>query len=441
MCAAGVFTEIVSMRIQSRRVCACLCFSILGSAMAALAQPAAPTAALSLREALDRTLERNPELVALGYGRQGVEGQLQQSRLKPNPDLHIAVQDVLGTDRFEALDSAETTVSLEWVLERGVRQRMVAAAQSGLEAYGAEVEVHRLDEAAETARRYVECLLLQARLLTRAEGVRLAEQTVGAVRRRVDATRAPQAELARAEAELARAEILEEDVEHELLSAYRELSAQWGEPQPSFATVAGEIGPLPTLDPFEALIERVDANPALLRFASQQRLDEAQLRLEQARSRPSWRVSGGLRRFEATDDQALVAGLTVPLAWKNRNQGRIAEARANVARTGAEAAAARVDIETSLFVLYQELKHDVDVAGRLTRDIIPRIDTALDGTRRLYEAGGYSYLELALVQSQLLDAREELLSVTADAHTLVIEIERLTGVSVARSIADRGNQP
>ena len=77
------------------------------------------------------------------------------------------------------------------------------------------------------------------------------------------------------------------------------------------------------------------------------------------------------------------------------------------------------------------------VTGRLARDIIPRIETALDGTRRLYETGGYSYLELALVQSQLLDAREELLSVTADGHALVIEIERLTGVTVARSATNR----
>lgn len=420
-----------------RRACVVLWLSMLASVTPALAQQAE----LSLAEALDRTLERNPELVALGLGRQGAEGQLQQSRLKPNPDLHVALQDVFGTDSYGDIDSAETTVSLEWVLERGVRQRMIDAAQSGLEAYVASIEVHRLDEAAETARRYVECLLLQGRLVTRAEGVRLAEQTVGAVRRRVDATRAPQAELARAEAELARAEILQEDVEHELLSAYRELSAQWGETRPSFVTVAGEMGMLPSLEPLEAIVARIDANPVLLNFASQQRLDEAQLRLEEARSRPSWRVSGGLRRFEATDDQALVAGLTVPLAWKNRNQGRIAEARANVARTTAEASAARVDIETSLFVLYQELNHDIDVAGRLARDIIPRIETALDGTRRLYEAGGYSYLELALVQSQLLGAREELLSVTADAHTLVIEIERLTGVTVARSLFDRGSQP
>jgi cobalt-zinc-cadmium efflux system outer membrane protein len=410
---------------------------MLGSAAPALAQQSE----LTLAEALDRTLERNPELVALGYGQQATEGHVQQSRLRPNPDLHVAIQDVLGTDSYQGIDSAETTMSLEWVLERGVRQRMIDAAQSSVEAFVAEMEVRGLDEAAETARRYVECLLLQARLLTRAEGVRLAQQTVAAVRRRVEATRAPQAELARAEAEVARAEILKEDVEHELLSAYRELAAQWGETRPSFMTVAGEIGPLPTLEPLEAIVAKVDANPVLLHFASRQRFDEAQLRLEEARSRPNWRVSGGVRRYEDTDDQALVAGLTVPLARKNRNQGRIAEARANISRTRAEAAAARVDIETALFVLYQELNHDIEVAGRFARDIIPRIETALDWTRRLYEAGGYSYLELALVQSQLLDAREELLSVTANAHRLVIEIERLTGVPVARSIAHRGTLP
>jgi cobalt-zinc-cadmium efflux system outer membrane protein len=88
-----------------------------------------------------------------------------------------------------------------------------------------------------------------------------------------------------------------------------------------------------------------------------------------------------------------------------------------------------------LFVLYQELKHDVEVSGRLAREVVPRIETALDGTRRGYEVGRYGYLELALVQSQLLDARNEFLEVAADAHRLVVEIERLTGVTVGRAVA------
>jgi len=413
---------------------ACACWPLLWGAALAWAQPdLGPSIALS--EALERTLERNPELVALGYALEGAEGRLAQSRLRPNPELHVAVQDVLGTDDYRGLHGAETTVSLEWILERGVRERMIDAAQSSVALGSAEIEVVRLDAAAETARRFVECLLLQARLVTRTEGVQLAQRTVDAVRRRVQSTRAPAAELARAEAELARAEILLEDVEHELRAAYRELAAEWGSVRPDFETVRGAIVPPPALEPLEAILSRVQANPELRRFLTEQRLREAEVRLEEARSRPSWRVSGGLRRYELTDNQAFVAGLTIPLARSNRNQGRIAEARANVARTSAEAEAVRVEIETRLYVLYQELNHDIEVSGRLDRDIIPRIETALEGTQRLYDAGGYSYLELALVQSQLLEAREERLDVTADAHRLVIEIERLTGVPVAKSLA------
>jgi cobalt-zinc-cadmium efflux system outer membrane protein len=420
--------------VSPRAPCACACWLLLWGAATAWAQPETGQS-LGLREALERTLEQNPGLVALGYALQGAEGRLVQARLRPNPELHVAVQDVLGTDDYRGLHGAETTVSLEWVLERGVRERIVDAAQSGVALQSAEIEVVRLDAAAETARRFVDCLLLQARMETRTEGVRLAQRTVDAVRRRVESTRAPAAELARAEAELARAEILLEDVEHELRAAYRELAAQWGSVRPDFEAVRGAVDPPPALEPLAAILSRVDGNPELRRFLTEQRLHEAEVRLEEARSRPSWRVSGGLRRYELTDNQAFVAGLTIPLARSNRNQGRIAEARANVARTSAEAEAARVEIETRLYVLYQELNHDIEVSGRLDRDIIPRIETALEGTQRLYDAGGYSYLELALVRSQLLEAREERLDVTADAHRLVIEIERLTGVPVAKSLA------
>ena len=65
-------------------------------------------------------------------------------------------------DDYRGLHGAETTVSLEWILERGVRERMIDAAQSSVALGSAEIEVVRLDAAAETARRFVECLLLQA---------------------------------------------------------------------------------------------------------------------------------------------------------------------------------------------------------------------------------------------------------------------------------------
>ncbi len=389
---------------------------------------------ISLEDAFARTLARNPELAVLGYQRAGFEGALTQAGLLPNPELDINMQDAFGTGIHNGLDSAELTVSLAWVLERGVRERRIDAASAAVGMADADAAVVRLDVAAETARRYIECLAFQARLAWAVEAVALARDTVAAVTTRVNAGRAPAAELARAEAELARTELIEEDYEHELLSALHLLSAQWGETEPDFGVVAGDVMRLPVLEPFEAITARMSQNPDLERFASQERLYQSELTLAEARARPAWRISGGVRRIEATDDFALVGGIAIPLAVRNRNEGQIATARANIARSAAERVAAEVRIETTLFALHQELNHYLQTAGRLRRDIVPRLEQALVDTRRAFELGRYSYLEWQAVQSELLQAHAALLENSIGAHDIAIEIERLTGVALAPAV-------
>lgn len=418
---------------NARRACACLCWSALG-VQAAVAQndaalPQGPS--LALPEALARTLERNPDLVAVGFEMEAAEGRLRQAGLRPNPELGVTVQDVLGTDRYHAVESAETTVTLGWVFERGMRQRLVDAARADSALKGADADIVRLDAAAETARRFLACLAFQGRLRHAERGVALARDTVDLIAERVRAGGALDAELARAQAELARAELREEGDEHELLSAYHRLSAQWGETEPDFGSVEGDVSMLPVLEPFETLRARVEANPDVRRFMSRQRVDEAQVRLAQARSRPSWILHGGFRRYEVTDDWGLVGGVTAPLPVLDRNQGQIAAARADAARTRAQLAAANVRIETALFVLYQELKHDLQLAARLKADVIPRLEHATEDTRRAYELGRSGFTDWQIVQAELLDATSELLEAGVDAHRIVIEIERLTGVRAA----------
>lgn len=423
---------------NATRISACvyLCLTGAGAAAQSNSTPGAPP--LELAEALERTLARSPELAAAGYTIAAAEGRLEQVGLAPNPELEAVVEDALGTDEFTGVDSTETTVTLGWILERGKRARRAAAARSDLSLRTVDVEIVRIDAAAETARRFVDCLAYQARLGRAGEAVALAEQTVAAVGERVAAGSALEAELSRARADLARAELRHEDYEHELESAYHRLSAQWGETEPGFASVAGDVQALPRSEPFEALLARVDDNPELERFLTRQRVDESQFELARARSRPSWRISAGLRRFERTDDIALVGGVTIPLPLNDRNEGRIAEARADLARTRAEADAARVRIETELFVLYQELRHNLQLAGRLRADVIPALENALSDTRRAYDLGRYGYLEWRAVQGELLDTRDELLEAAIDAHRIVIEIERLTGTQFASAVPAQG---
>jgi cobalt-zinc-cadmium efflux system outer membrane protein len=415
----------------ARSSCASLCLALLASGVSAQLESSARAPSIGLPEALSRTLAANPDLLASGFQVDAAQGRLQQAGVRPNPELGVTVQDAFGTGSYRGLESAETTVTLAWILEHGVRERIVDAARAGVSLQKTDAGIARLDVAAETARRFLASLAYQGRLATAARAVELAQQTVSVVRERVAAGRSLEAELSRAEADLARAELLHEDYEHELLSAYHRLSAQWGATEPDFVAVSGNVETLPALEPFENLLARVEENPELMRFASQQRLDEAELELARARSRPSWIVSAGVRRYEATDDFGLVGGLVVPLPIRNRNQGNIAEARAEVARTQAEMRASRIRIETALFVLHQELNHNLQLAGRLTADVIPRLEHALEDTRRAYELGRYDYLEWRVVQGELLEAENERLEAGIDAHSIVIEIERLTGVRFA----------
>lgn len=418
------------------RACVYLCLSLVGADVSAQPRSSAGEsppgdAPIALAEALSRTLAENPDLVAFGYQVEAARGRLQQAGLRPNPELDVTVQDAFGTGKYRGLESTETTVSLAWILERGVRERIVGAAQADVSLRSIDAEIVRLDAAAETAQRFLACLAYQSRLANAARAVALAEETVRLVRARVAAGRSLEAELSRAEADLARAELLHEDYEHELASAYHRLSAQWGETEPDFSAVTGDAQTLPVLEPFETLLARVDENPELARFMSEQRLAEAELELAEARSRPSWQVSAGVRRYDATDDVGLVGGIQVPLPIRDRNQGNIAAARADVARTQAERTASRVRIETALFVLYQELNHNIQLAGRLDADVIPRLERALADTRRAYEVGRYGYSEWRIVQGELLEAENERLEAGIDAHRIVIEIERLTGVGFA----------
>ena len=401
-------------------------------AVAAAAQTALPPTlpSITLDEALARTLDANPALAANGYRIDAALGRVQQANVGPNPVFDLAMNDALGTGDFRGVRGAETTLSIIWVLERGVRLRQIDAALADVSLHEVEAQIMQLDTAAETARRFLACLAFQARLVNAAEAVRLAGQAVEAVRARVAAGGATQAELSRAEAALVRAQLLEEDYEHELVSANHRLSEQWGETRPDFGRAVGNVQALPAVEALETLQSRVDRNPDIAFFMSRRRLAEAELHVAQARSRPDWQLRTGVRRIEATDDLALVGEITVPFGTRDRHLGRIAETFADMARASGDARTTRVRIETALFVLYQELLHDVDVAATLRDRMIPLLESALADTRRAYELGRTSYFELSAVQSELLQTRNELLETSIGAHGLVVEIERLTGVSV-----------
>ena len=387
---------------------------------------------LTLDDAIAKSLSSHPALVASGFELKAARGNVEQAGLAPNPELTIALEDALGSGAFNGFDSAETTISLGWVIEHRIRKRRVAVALAGETLITTEADILRMDIAAETARRFVDVLAVQMHTTIANEAVKLAKDSIEAVARRVDIGRTAAAELARAEAKLATIKLAREDLNHELATGKYRLAAQWGEVGPSFASVHGNALVLPQPESFEILRENMLLTDDVTRYLSTERLAESEMLLAQAKSRPVWRARLGIRRFEGSNDHALLGSITIPLTMRNRNQGEIAETTAKVAQTRADGAAALVVLETKLYVLYESLQHSLHRAGVLRNEIIPKIELALSQTRDAYEIGRYGYLEWLTVQTELIDARRELIEASIDSHRHVIEIERITGTRVVK---------
>ncbi len=388
---------------------------------------------LSLREALSRTLQSNPDLAAYQYVLKAQEGRITQAGLKPNPTLTADLENVLGTGDTSGFDAAELTIGLSQLIELGgLRDKRIASSRIEREGLEAEGHIARLDIVAETARRFVSLVSQQEEHRLTHLAVEFAEKTADAVKRRVETAKSPEAELDRSAVALERARIADAHAEHELLAARYDLAASWGAAEPDFTEVAADLYLLPTVADYPELVAALERTPDLSRYLTEARLRDSEVTLALASRRPGIEVGAGVRRLQEAKDTAFVFSVGVPLTFYNKNQGAIAEAQALKSRAESQRAAALVKARTQLFRNYRELLDQRNQVTALRERALPRMEAALKNTEYAYDRGRYSYLELVDAQRELLDVRDSLIDAATAYHLTLIEIERLTGTALSR---------
>lgn len=405
--------------------CAAGTIVFLVLAGAAGAQPGGP---LTLAEAVERTLARNPSLKRFGYRLRAQRARVDAAAFNPPLEIQVNVEDILGSGAATGVDGAEAEFAISRVIELGDKRALrVAAADSSTGLIGIEQAAAELDAVAEVTRRFIHVASDEAQLALTERATALARETVEATETRVAAARAPEVELRRARVTLARAEIDQEHAEHELLSSRRRLVALWGDIEPAFSTIDADLYAVPEPMPFASLVARLDGNPDALRFISEARLRDAELRLAAAHARADIGVTAGIRRLQRTRDQAFVVGVTIPLGTADRARSAREEAAALRALSDVDAQVHRVHVEAELFSLYQELLHAITESESLRSSIVPEMEAALAATREAFERGRYSLLEWVDAQRELIVVQRELIDASASAHLYLAEIERLTG--------------
>ena len=404
--------------------------ALVAACSTVFASVAAPAAAqtLTLASAIEQTLARNPELRVYSPRLAASRAREELATLRAPLEFQAEVQDAFGTGRASGFDIAETTFALSQVIELGNKRDLrTAAAAASTALTAADRAAAELDVLAEVARRFIHVAADQEHLALTMRANALAEDNVTAAAARVSAARAPDVELRRARITRARVGVEQEHAEHELLTSRRKLAAMWGDNDAQFDRVGADLYALPPSEGYEELVVRLATNPDFERFASEERLRDAELRVAEAHARTDLTWRAGVRLLSETNDEALLFGVTMPLRAARRAGGEIAAARAQREQTAAERDAHRVRAEAQLFELFQELRHAVTEAEVLRTSVLPEMEAALEATRYAYERGRYSYLEWVDAQRELVEVQRALIDASANAHLYRTEIERLTG--------------
>ena len=289
------------------------------------------------------------------------EGRLAQAGVRPNPELGLEVENILGRGPFQGVDGAETTLTVSQDLELwGRRGARVGVAQSEREAARWRRDASRLQVAAALAVAYAEAEAAQRRYALAEEALELAVADARAALILVEEGREPLLRGIQGESEAAAARAALDEVRAERDAAFAELTALAGGQTPLTSVESSLLDRSPTASVGQA----ADAS-AVLALVAERDAAQGRVRVETARGRPDVRASVGVRRFEAEDATALTAGVSLQLPLFDRNRGgvsaaeaevRAAEARLRGARLDADAdwraAAARRDAAASLSLIH-----------------------------------------------------------------------------------------
>ncbi|MCA1765339.1 MAG: TolC family protein, partial [Desulfobulbaceae bacterium] len=311
---------------------------------------------LTMAAALALALAKNPSLTGFSAEIRAREAAALQAEVLPNPELGVEVDNFGGKDSLQGFDTAETTISFSQLVELGGKRenrRMVAGLEKTLAEW--DYRSRKLDVLAATAKAFVEVLIAQEEVATNDELLKLAEQTAAAVGEKVAAGKVSPVEELRARIELAAARTEAAKAGRELKAAGRRLAGFWGGDRAGFARAIGQLGEIPALPEEESLKRFLSANPDLARWQAEIERSEAALALARSEAVPDLTLSAGFRNFQESDDNAFVAGVSLPIPFFNRNQGGVSEARARLDKARAEEKSDRVARLTDLSSAWQQL--------------------------------------------------------------------------------------
>lgn len=350
------------------------------------------------------------------------QGRLRQAQTWRNPEVSLESENFGGRDAYGSFDQAETTLSLSQTFELGgKRQARAGVARAELAAARAKATLARSDFAAQLAVAYAEAEAAGEKVRQAEELLAAAQTDARSARELVDAGREAELRALQAAADRDAAQADRDEALAGRTAAFARLSALAGSPQTFDGLGESLLGRAPP-----RRVAGAPTTPAVIAAAAERDVALARVQVERRQAAPDVTVSGGVRRFEAEDATALVAGVSTPLPIFDRNKGARSAAQAEL--RAAEARLRQAELEAAA---------DLQVSEAQLRNAAGRVEAASAGeasaaeayrlARIGYEAGRLPLLELTGARRTLASARVRVLDARLARVRAEAEIARLTG--------------
>ncbi len=388
------------------------------------AQAANAVEPLTLSRALTEAARHNPSLRAAQAQVQAAGGRSLQSRLWPNPELELSVEEVpmnrSGLSRSQNMIGLAQTVPFpgKKALDGRIGRQELNAAEA--EYYVRERELTR-----EVSAAFYRALAAEKKLGVSRDLLALSASSLHAVAKRVEAGAAGAQENLRAEIETERAGLDVITADRELAEAQKTLATLLGRPAQQLEPLQGDL----TL----ALPATVGSEHPRLRAAraSQQRA-ELEYRRARLEPLPDVTLSVAVGRDTAADESLVAFRVSLPLPMFDRAQGRRREARALAEAARFDATATELRLTQESDVARTRLKAASDQVTAYQTLILPKAEEALRLVRGAFEAGKIGLLDLVDTQRTLAEVRLAYWGKLLELNLAQTDLEASAGASSAK---------
>nr|WP_280191494.1 TolC family protein [Delftia sp. PS-11] len=382
---------------------------------------AAQAPALSLQQATALALEHNPGLRAARQALAASDGAVLQSQARPNPELAYSQEDARRATR---------SVTLQWnqtVEVGGKRAARMRVAERGRDVAQAELAAAEAALRADVRAAFYGLLAAQQRVDLSGQTLEIARGAREAAAKRVAAGKSAPLEETKARVAESGAQLELDRARSALRVARSQMQALWGDAVRPFGEADGAVDALPEVPSLQALQQRMQEAPAVLRARQALEQSRAAADLERARRLPDPTVSLGVKRATEVGRNQLVIGVSVPLPVLDTNRGNQLQALRLADQAEDQLQATRIDLQAQLFEARELLQTSRSQASQLAGEVLPAARSAYELASRGFALGKFAYLDVLDAQRTWSEARAQYLDQLLATHRAAADIDRLLG--------------